>query len=76
MNRILYTPTAEIVLELREQTVEIRGTIARAEPDVGIPVDYLDNYRIYDEQGNQLFWQLDDDEYDAMQEAFDEQCGR
>lgn len=59
-----------ITVNLRGQEVEITHfNIARAEPDVGLMSDYLDDWELADENGEILEWELTEEESDVVSQA-------
>lgn len=54
---------------LRGQEIKVEGSMGRAEPDVGIMSSYLDDFEIYNLDGQELDWDLTDEEVDTINDA-------
>lgn len=61
-----YNTKPDMFLTLREQEVRIEYSIAPAEPDVGLMREGIDEYTVYDMDGNMLDWELTDSELDKL----------
>lgn len=60
---------------LRDREVEVTVDMAPAEPDVGIMSSYIDDYTVTDEEtGEQLDWELTDNELNKLACEADEQA--
>lgn len=62
--------TDSIFLTLRGQEIVIDDIVmGAAEPDVGIMTRYLDEWTLKDSDGEELDWELTDEEVEAISQA-------